>query len=144
MEKECFSNTLKIESDTTVEPKTESTSAELSAEHIAAPNEDLIADEDSSSEDEVSEVELASEHGVVNIGDINESADIDPIVDDVDVDTRPETYHDRLRATRASIRLLIGDEVNVRGGGREITWTVIKITPNYRYQVKQKKLRSNI
>ena len=128
MEKECFSNTLKIESDAAAVPQSESTSAETSAEtnadYIAAPND--AVDEDSSSENEAPDVELASEHGVVNIGDINESADIDPIVDDVDVDARPETYHDRLRATRASISALIGDEVSVKGGGREITWTVIK------------------
>lgn len=44
----------------------------------------------------------------------------------METDTRPETYHNCLRATRAAISRLIGDEVIIKATGGEITWTVIK------------------
>ena len=62
-------------------------------------DEVIAADKDSESENDSPDVELASEHGVVNIGDINESADIpedNTNEDDVETDARPDTYHDRI------------------------------------------------
>ena len=122
VEKECFSNTLKIEGDEAAVPQAEQTPAAV------VTNEVIAADEDSESENDSPDVELASEHGVVNIGDINESADIpeeNTNEDEVETDVRPETYHDRLRATRAAISQLVGDKVSIKGSGGEITWTVI-------------------
>ena len=123
MEKECFSNTLNIEADEATVPQDEA------VPEVVLNNEAIAADKDSESDNESSDGELASEHGIVNIGDINESADIpeDNVnEDEVETDARPETYHDRLRGTRAAISRLIGDEVSIKGTGGEITWTVIK------------------
>jgi hypothetical protein len=83
----------------------------------------------------------------VNIGDINESADIpeDNVnEDEVETDARPETYHDRLRGTRLAIIRLIGDEVSIKATGGEITWTVIKNHTKPRYQRNQEKPKRSI
>ena len=65
-------------------------------------NEDITTDKDSDYDNNSPDAELASEHGVVNTGSINENNDIpeDNInVDDMELDARPETYHDCLLAT---------------------------------------------
>jgi len=93
-------------------------------------------------ENDAPEADLATEHGVVNvgdinestnepesvvnIGDINESADIPADdTDKIEVDARPETYHDRLRRTRADIGKLVGDKVSRKSSGNEVIWEVI-------------------
>ena len=123
IEKECFSNTLKIEQDAAAVPPSESKQVEVDA---AVESEKEDVDEESASEDEAPEAELAIEHGVVNIGDINESADVS--VNDsrqVEVESRQNTYQNRLRAKRKVISELVGETVAMKSSGNEIIWEVI-------------------
>ena len=119
-EKECFSNTLKIEQDAAGVPNSESIQ---DSSIVAATNQDDDADNETETEDESVAQDLAVEHGVVNNGDINESADN---VNEVGVESRPVNYHDRLRATRAAILGLIGNTVVMKASGQEMTWEVIE------------------
>ena len=141
-EKECFSNTLKIEVDTAALPGIESVQATDNVALMVINREDDVANDESESENDEPEADLANEHGVVNvgdinestvepesvvnIGDINESADIPADdTDEIEIDARPETYHDRLRRTRADIGRLVGDKVSKKSSGNEIIWEVI-------------------
>ena len=116
---------MKIEIYTAAVPVIESTSANKNASESGVSEKDAANEEISDINDEP-EVDLAEEHSVVNIGDINESDDL-PVEDenDTDIDVRPDTYHYRLRAKQTATAALIGDKVTRKSGGAEFIREVI-------------------
>ena len=115
-----FLNTLKIKVDTATVPVVELLQVIDSNKSMVANTEDDVANEESESDNNEPEADLANEHGVVNVGDINErttgpesvvnisdineSADIPADqTDELEVGARPETCHNQLRRTRADI-----------------------------------------
>ena len=100
-EKECFSNTLKIEFNEVTVPTDKSAQAIVvrNDEEIVEENsEKIVTNEESESDVDDPAVELVNEHVVVNSGGINKSADIPAVENDIELDVRPDTYHDHLRA----------------------------------------------
>ena len=123
MEKECFSNTLKIEADEAAVLQ------KKSALEVVVNNEAIATDKDSNSDNDSPDAELSTEHGAVSISNINAS-DVIPEdytnVYDVKSDTRPKIYHDCLQAIHVSRSRLVNDEVSIKGSGGEITWKMIQ------------------
>ena len=114
---------LKIEEDAAALPPSES--GQLDS-NVAMQTEEDNADDETVSEDDKPEADLAVKKGVVNEGDINESADVPvSVASKVEVESKPQTYHDRLRGKRAVIGALVSDTVAVKSNGDEIVWEVI-------------------
>ena len=140
-------NTLKIYDDEVGVLANESVQAIVvknDKEIIEENSEEIVTNGQSESDVNDPAVELANDHGVVNINDINERADIPVVENDVELDVRPEPYHDPSWVAQAEIDRLLGDQVNVKSSGNEITWEVIKITPHKKYQRKKRKLKKEL
>ena len=136
VEKECTSNTLRRENAAAAIPIHEITTEER--EQLVAAGEDVT--EDPELIVPTNEESDADEDEVINIGDMNASADINPTTPLITLD-----YKSKLRAARDSIKELLGETVQVtRGRGpklEKIKWTVIEkhVTPDLEEELKKKR-----
>ena len=115
--KECSSSSLRIENIVVALPVNEITPQVR--ERIEEEGDEIIEHD---GEDECDD---SDGEEIVNVGDINASADIQDIVHQVPPGT-PESYHEKLNTARSKVASLLGDSVDVGPANAKLTWTVVK------------------
>ena len=117
--KECSSSSLKIEDIVAALPPNEI--PQDVREQIEEEGGEIIED-DGESDDEEDFIEDMD--GIVNVGDINASADPEDIVHQTPPGT-PETYQEKLKVARDRVAALLGDTTTVGNNKENLTWTVV-------------------